>query len=291
MSGITPNYIWPSPDDGIAAFWQTLEAQDAPFPGLSIVAQYLVFQAAHAQGMKVLLGGQGADEVLMGYRKFQVMLLVDALRRRDARAALRFGLSAGLMLVAEARTASVYLRQRQRYLSPRGLSTQLRLPPAELDLAYDASEPVWRRQVRDVKRLSLPTLLRYEDRNSMGNSLETRLPFLDYRFVELALALPNRVKVGSGYGKHVLRGAMRGRVPARIRGARYKRGFDTPQRTWLRAGLGPSIRDGLYSNMDSVSRWLPPDHDVEQTYSDDQLARNPSALGEATSLLWLAARS
>jgi asparagine synthase (glutamine-hydrolysing) len=289
MSGITPNYIWPSPDDGIAAFWQTLEAQDAPFPGLSIVAQYLVFQAAHAQGMKVLLGGQGADEVLMGYRKFQVMLLVDALRRRDARAALRFGLSAGLMLVAEARTASVYLRQRQRYLSPRGLSTQLRLPPpAELDLAYDASEPVWRRQVRDVKRLSLPTLLRYEDRNSMGNSLETRLPFLDYRFVELALALPDRLRVRAGYGKWVLRQAVIGRVPPPIRTARYKRGFDAPQLAWIRSGLGQSIRRRLSDAPNAAS--FTNGQSVDELFNNQRLAADPTAIAEATSLLWLSSK-
>jgi asparagine synthase (glutamine-hydrolysing) len=288
-TGVQPNYIWPSSSLGISAFWDTLEAQDSPFPSLSIVAQFLIFKSAHEQGLKVLLGGQGADEVLMGYRKFQVLLLLDAVRRRDARAALRFGLSAGLMVVAEAQKASVYLRQRQRYLSSRGLRTHLRLPPpAELDLAFHPSEAVWQRQVRDVQRLSLPTLLRYEDRNSMGNSLETRLPFLDYRFVELALALPDRVKVGSGYGKRVLRDALAGRVPRSVRRARYKRGFDAPQFDWISSGLGQSIRHRL-SEATTIAPYM--NHQsVDELFNNQRLATDPTAIAEATSLLWLSSK-
>ncbi len=289
---VSAEYVWPDAAAGIQAFWDTLAAQDAPFPGLSIVAQYLVFEAAHDQRMKVLLGGQGADEILMGYRKFQVMLLADALRRRDPASAVRFAWSTGLMLAAEANRAGVYLRQRQRYLRSGGLETSLVLPPpAPLDMAMQGDEPPWRRQVREVTRLSLPTLLRYEDRNSMGNSLETRLPFLDYRFVELALALPDRLKVRSGYGKWILREAMRGRVPASARKARAKRGFDAPEAAWLAAGLGASIRARLQEAGPNLSAWLPRGANVAELFADRRLASHPAAIGEATSLLWLAERS
>ena len=292
LAGIEVAYTWPDAEAGIGAFWATLDAQDAPFPGLSIVAQYLVFQEAHRRGLKVLLGGQGADEVLMGYRKFQVLLLADALRRRDPWDALRFAGSAAFMLAAEASRASIYLRQRQRYLRAGGLATALRLPePAPLDLAFGGDEPVWRRQVRDVTRLSLPTLLRYEDRNSMGNSLETRLPFLDYRFVEFALALPDRLKVRSGYGKWILRDAMRGRVPSSIRNARYKRGFDAPQAVWIEDGLGAAIRARLHDQQPVLGTWLPVEANIDGLFADRRLASHPTAFAEATSLLWLAMRS
>ncbi len=292
LAGIQVSYTWPNAKVGIAGFWATLEAQDAPFPGLSIVAQHLVFKDAHRHGLKVLLGGQGADEILMGYRKFQVMLLADALRRRDPRDALRFAGSAAFMLAAEVGRASMYVRQRQRYLRAGGLATTLRLPePAPLDLSFGGDEPVWRRQVRDVTRLSLPTLLRYEDRNSMGSSLETRLPFLDYRFVEQALALPDRLKVRTGYGKWILREAMRGRVPSSIRNARYKRGFDAPQAAWIREGLGRAIRSRLHDQRRSLDPWLLPSANVKGLFTDERLASHPTAFAEATSLLWLAKRA
>jgi asparagine synthase (glutamine-hydrolysing) len=71
-------YVWPTISERIDAFWDTLRAQDAPFTEMSMVAQYMVCQAAHRSNFKVLLGGQGGDEVLMGYRKIQLMQVIDA---------------------------------------------------------------------------------------------------------------------------------------------------------------------------------------------------------------------
>jgi asparagine synthase (glutamine-hydrolysing) len=290
-AGIASEYIWPTVDEGISAFWRTLEAQDAPFPSLSIVAQNLVFDAARRRGVKVLLGGQGADEVLMGYRKFHVLQLLDALQRRDPRDVLRYGASLVLMLVSESPRASVYLRHRRRYSGSAGLETPLRLPPAApfAPAGWDGTS-AWHRQVQDVTRLSLPSLLRYEDRNSMGNSLETRLPFLDYRFVELALSLPAHMKVRSGYGKWVMRQAMEGSLPSAITRARYKRGFDTPERSWIAGGLGAEIRKALRHSLPAIRQWLPANAVVDDLYGDRRLASHPTAIGEATSLLWLAQR-
>ena len=292
MTGVGSRFIWPSVDEGIGAFWRTLDAQDAPFPSLSVVAQHLVFEAARDHGVKVLLGGQGADEVLMGYRKFHVLLLVDALRRRDARAALQFGASTALMVAFEAPRLPLYLRHRSRYLRATGLDTALRVPTTEpVDLGGGSGGPAWLRQVEDVTRLSLPTLLRYEDRNSMGNSLETRLPFLDYRFVELALSLPERMKVRVGFGKWVMRRAVERSLPRAITMARYKRGFDTPERQWIAGGLGADIRARLRDAAPAIRHWMPAASDIDELFGDRRLAGHPTAIAEATSLLWLARRA
>ena len=289
--GIGTTFSWPRSDEGIHAFWDTLEAQDAPFAGPSSVGQYLVFAAAHRAGLKVLLGGQGADEVLMGYRKFQIMLLQDAVRRRRARDIVQWAASAAMMLAAEASRASIYFAQRDRYLRRAGLRTDLSFPlPAALELGRRADEPAWQRQLLDITRLSLPTLLRYEDRNSMGNSLETRLPYLDYRFVELAVALPDALKVRGGFGKWALRAAMRGRLPGAIRSARYKRAFDAPGKRWIDEGLGKSIRDGLSERWATAGQFAGRGTDPRELFSDARLASHPSAFAEATSLLWLGRR-
>jgi asparagine synthase (glutamine-hydrolysing) len=75
----------------------------------------------------------------------------------------------------------------------------------------------------------LPT---YEDKNSMAHSVETRLPFLDYRLVELALSLPGSLKIRDGWSKWILRQAMSGRLPRDIAWRRNKLGFEAPERTW-----------------------------------------------------------
>jgi asparagine synthase (glutamine-hydrolysing) len=286
--GIPVTYARLDERERVAAFWETLEAQGAPFPDTSIVAQYAVFRAAHQSNLKVLLGGQGADEALMGYRKFQVVLLREAVRGRNVSRALALAGGMSLMLRAELHRAGTYLRQRDRYMRRGGMRTAIRLPsPRPVDLLGEDGQPAWRRQIDDIRCFSLPTLLRYEDRNSTWNSLETRLPFLDFRVAELAVALPEALKVRRGYGKWILREAMMNRVRDNVRLARYKRGFDAPRGVWVSAGLGHSIRRRLRELGPAVQQWLPNDEGIDNLFSDDRLSRHPTAFAEATTLLWL----
>jgi asparagine synthase (glutamine-hydrolysing) len=275
----------------VSSYWETLEAQDAPFPDTSIVAQYAVFRAARLSNTKVLLGGQGADEALMGYRKFQLVLLREAIRNGDHRHALELAAGMSLMLRSELARFSTYWRQRNRYARRHGMVIRLRLPtPVGLNLLGGRRRSGWLRQVDDMRILSLPTLLRYEDRNSTWNSLETRLPFLDFRLAEFAVALPDAMKVRRGYGKWVLRLATKARVPENIRLARYKRGFDAPRRVWISAGLGASMRERLHELRPIVSQWLPSGESLNSVVSDDRLIHDPTAFAEATTLLWLGNR-
>jgi asparagine synthase (glutamine-hydrolysing) len=159
-----------------------------------------------------------------------------------------------------------------------------------MTIGYDPAQPLWERQLQDVTRFSLPTLLRYEDRNSMGNSVESRLPFLDYRLVELALALPTALKIRRGYGKWIVRRATHGMVHDRIRLARYKRPFDVHLRRWIEQGLGESIRSRLRGTAAKTRGFLAPDTGIDDAWSDDQLVKRSSALAEAVTLIWLGDR-
>ena len=85
----------------------------------------------------------------------------------------------------------------------------------------------------DVYYSSLPKLLQYEDRDSMAFSLESRVPFLDYRFVELIFSLPVSYKIKNGWTKYILRKSMREILPEKIRCRKDKMGFVTPQDMWL----------------------------------------------------------
>ena len=122
----------------------------------------------------------------------------------------------------------------------------------------------------------------------MGNSLETRLPFLDFRLAELASALPDRLRVHRGYGKWILRRAMASRLPSEITRARYKRGFDVAPGEIARSGIGASIRERLHEQDGAIRGWLVPGGEVDELFSDQRLATSPTAFAEATSLLWLA---
>ncbi len=290
-TGIEVQFIWPQSADFIQDFWDALEAQDAPFAGPSIIAQYMVFKAASARGVKVLLGGQGADELFMGYRKFQLFRFLELTHRRDYLGALGAALGMFSMIMSESHKVLDYLKHLDRYRSRRRHSGVLRLPSSSrLSIGYDPYSPLSERQLEDVTRFSLPTLLRYEDRNSMGNSVESRLPFLDYRLAELALALPSVVKVHKGYGKWIVRQAADGLVLDRIRLARYKRHFDVDLRHWIENGLGESIRARLREAAGKTRDLLVRGVEVDEVWSNVQLTGRSSAFAEAVTLIWLGNR-
>jgi asparagine synthase (glutamine-hydrolysing) len=88
-------------------------------------------------------------------------------------------------------------------------------------------------QLFEVGTLQLPHLLRYEDRNSMRHSIETRLPFLDYRVVEFSLSMNPNYKIKDGWTKFILRKAVEDILPDSIAWRKDKKGFEAPEKTWL----------------------------------------------------------
>ena len=288
MVNIDVTYIWPSIDEICEAYRESLHAQAGPFSGASIIAQYIVFKTARAAGFKVLLGGQGGDEAFMGYRKYQLFRLWQLLAQKQNIEALGFALTILPTFFAERWRWKESWNNRNRYMKKAGISTVLRLPDKEMTIGYSPSEPLRARQVLDVRSASLPTLLRYEDSNSMGNSIESRLPFLDYRLMEFGIALPDTLKLRDGYGKWIVRRAMAGKIPEAIRTARYKKGFDVLQNQWIDRGLGDCIRTMLNERSSQIGEWLAPSVNINEIFSNEQLKRRPSGFAEATTLIWLA---
>jgi asparagine synthase (glutamine-hydrolysing) len=97
----------------------------------------------------------------------------------------------------------------------------------------------------DTLQRLLPSLLRYEDRNSMAHSIETRLPFLDYRLVEFAFSLPDDQKLDGDTTKAIARRAFADRLPAGVVERRDKMGFETPTDVWLRGRFAGEVRRRL----------------------------------------------
>ena len=116
-------------------------------------------------------------------------------------------------------------------------------------------------QILEITVSNLPMLLRFEDKNSMRFGIETRLPFLDYRFVELALGLPTRIKLNHGWSKWPLRMAMRDHLPPSICWRKDKIGFSAPDQLWLNrhspvmyAKVTESLLLGRYVDMGKLKK-------------------------------------
>ncbi|WP_341706917.1 asparagine synthase (glutamine-hydrolyzing) [Halopseudomonas sp.] len=287
--GIRARYIWPnfSSNDLDDLLESTLTAQQAPFVGMSVLAQHQVFKEVRAEGVKVLLGGQGGDEIFAGYRKFFIVAALSAIRQRDVRGVMSLLSSLAVMLIHEVRQYKVYLQALGRYSNRDKVAFNiLSWDVCSLDLWGGGERTLSSRQIEDVQNFSIPTLLRYEDRNSMGNGVESRLPFMDYRLVEFALALPAKFKLANGYGKWIVRKVTAGLVSDDVRLNRMKRGFDVTQ-SWINDGLGESLRARISSNRHLLDIYLKEGVNLNRFMTGEAMSRDRNVLDELLMLAWL----
>ncbi len=239
--------------DGMDGF---VRAQNEPTPSSSPYAQYEVMKLA-AERVSVTIDGQGADEQLAGYHYFFGFLFKELLRAgrldrlsreiagyaRTHRSAYALKSLAYLMLPGSARHR---LRvEHAGYIAPAFFEAH-RGENVIADRLYGA------RSLREALlfhfEYKLEHLLKWGDHNSMAFSVESRVPFLDYRLVERTLATSSEMILSDGTTKRILREAMAGRVPERLRLRQDKVGFATPEDDWFRQPPFESfIRDTLGS--------------------------------------------
>jgi len=119
----------------------------------------------------------------------------------------------------------------------------------------------------------LQMLLHWEDRNSMAHSLESRVPFLDYRLVEFVTGLPDDFKIQQGVTKAVLRKAMENLVPPAVLARRDKMGFVTPEEVWARESGGAEFRRRLSGAVAACQGIVTPDAPI--LFEDSLAGRGP----------------
>lgn len=213
---------------------------DSPLGSFSNVAFYLLMQRASEAGIKVVLSGQGGDELFCGYRKYLGFHFQELVRQRKfgklASTAWTFWRNGVVLQQFNLTEARRYLQRRQQ--DPvLGNAVRQAFTPQFLGLPPEGL--AWR-QWLDYRRFSVPYLTHYEDRASMALAREVRLPFLDYRLVELMLNAPVESKLNAGWSKHSLRQAFVDWLPPEIVWRRDKQGFSMPQEEWLRGELKAS---------------------------------------------------
>lgn len=286
--GIKVNYIWPtlSEQDLKELLLKTLKVQQAPFGGLSVLAQQQVFTEISKTPYKVILGGQGGDEIFAGYRKFFIVAIKEAVHKKQSIILLKLLCSLVRMLSAEVKQVHLYLQDLNRYKKDDNFSFEMiNWQAPEINL-WGQGKTLSERQIEDITYWSIPSLLRFEYRNASSNDIKTRLPFMDHRLVEFALALPSTMKISQGFGKSIMRTITKDIVPDHIRLNRKKRGFDVTQ-TWIQDGLGHALREIIISNITLVKDILIKDIHVESLLSDKALTASSNRLDEALMLAWI----
>jgi len=209
--------------------------QDQPILSGSHFAEFKLFEAAHKNNIKVMLDGQGADEFLAGYVNFFYKRFSDLLKN------LQF-----LKLIRE---VSAYSRKHNKsFIKTSLLSFYITLfsrknisgkfVTDEFFRKYNTWEKetmsVSEESLEQILKTSIPYQLHSEDRNSMMNSTESRLPFFDFDLVDFVYSLPDDFKIRDGETKAILREAMKNILPEEIRNRHDKIGFSAPDETFIR---------------------------------------------------------
>ena len=259
-----PYYVFPTGEK----LWQELSDliwhQEEPFNSTSVYAQWNVMRLAKENGVKVLLDGQGGDELLAGYPRYidsyfnQLLFKGKILTLlKEFRAAKKVGTQPLKKLffhplkeiaLSLPQAARLYLRQKLnpelRFIKNSFLK---KYKKREIERSKRGKFNLQKRLWED-HQLNLRSLLRYEDKNSMAFSIEVRSPFLDYRLVEFTFSLPAIYKIHQGWSKYLLRVATKDLLPEEIRWRKDKMGFVTPEMIWLRENR-EKIRD-VFKNKD-----------------------------------------
>jgi asparagine synthase (glutamine-hydrolysing) len=256
---IDPVRMW----NGLGSF---LWHHDEPVHSMTALVGYEVYRTAAAAGVKVVLGGQGADETAAGYttyfrhywRELAATGAWGRLRREIAAYARAHGEPERDLVQQTVRwtvgAALAYVPAYRSRVNARSAQRRHSNPWFTMDV--DTAPPVpseppsfqlhhalrW-----GVERAPLPLYLRVEDRNSMAHCVEARLPFMDYRLVEYLFSLPSYWKLRGELNKFVLREAMRGRIPELVRARVDKMGFPTSAQRWFAGPLYEPMRDLLAS--------------------------------------------
>jgi asparagine synthase (glutamine-hydrolysing) len=213
-------------------------AQEEPFSSASVLMQYIVMEKAHSLGIPVLLDGQGGDEALLGYHKYFATGLMHSFQNNGILEGMKFARGVAKNGDQGAIKQLILNVAIQSIPNVRKFALQkqnkLFIAPQASRLKTGDTKSLFAMQKEELFESNLPPLLRYEDKNSMAHSIETRLPFLDPEFVRFAVSLNSRLKMDRGWGKLILRQAMDGKMPDQVTWRKSKLGFVAPESKWMK---------------------------------------------------------
>ncbi|MEW6983621.1 XrtA/PEP-CTERM system amidotransferase [Colwelliaceae bacterium 6471] len=277
---------------------------DEPYADSSAMPTYRVCQLAREK-VTVCLSGDGADELLAGYRRYNLLMneekvrsiLPDVIRKplfgtlgkiypkldwapQFLRAKSTFQSLAMDTTEGYFHGVSILTNQQRKELFSPELYQALNGYSAlevfrEHENNFDGHDPLSLLQYLDIKTYLVGDILTKVDRASMAHSLEVRVPFLDHKFVEWTATVPTSLKIKNGCGKYLLKKAMEPHLPNDVL-YRNKMGFRVPLTDWFRGPLKEKLRDALLSeqiaesglfNMNTIKRWLDDHQSGRREYS------------------------
>lgn len=246
--------ITPTPDHYLETADKITWHQDIPTATPTVYSQYFVMRAAQGN-VTVLLDGQGGDELMAGYLSHVVFYLNHLRKHQPGRwlreqTAFSLGVwshfNAALNWREFGFRAAEYLTHRSsELLTHESRSIAMQHSSIREKRTLHGSDALNNHLYQALFSESIPSLLHYEDRNSMAYGIEARVPFLDHRLIEFSLGIPTHLKIRGVETKRLMRRALRGVLPDEVIDRKDKLGFPTPFSQWLRGPLRSEVNTFL----------------------------------------------
>ena len=250
--------VSPSYPDMIEHFSRLHDVLEEPCLSGSILNEFLLMQLAQSDGTKVILNGQGADELLAGYQYYFQLHQLDLLNAGEDD---MLEAETCLLHARLGRTARQYENASRRFNKTPGYGLDYlwarrqkgtdvgELPKIEGVPDYREHGHLRRQMALGLLHDQLPPNLHISDRCGMAFGIETRFPFLDYELVDWCTRLPNSFLIQNGWMKYILRSAMKNIVPQAVRWRVDKVGFAAPQDEWIRKAPRDWVEGLLFSDV------------------------------------------
>lgn len=254
-------YVAPKADELVRDFEKLMYHQEEPISSSSVFVQNSVYKCARENGVKVMLEGQGADEIFGGYSKYLHWFLQEQLAKGNwktfyAEKQKLIQNNVGLEWGYKNTMAAFFPTQASRALNRRN---RKRITENNL-LGSDFAEKMrdeWSNKLigpdirglqdamyADRNHMNLEVLLRYADRNSMQHGIEVRLPYLFLPLVEFASQIKPESLIKEGYTKRIIRDTMNDRLPSEINWRTDKIAYEPPQANWMeQKGIREYVQD------------------------------------------------
>lgn len=272
--------------------------QDIPFGSTSIYAQYRVMKTAKENGITVMLDGQGGDELFCGYSQYYYKYYVNMLKSLDLRnliesnkyvynTPLMSSSIAGPLLkgvVSDLAHNISFLNKifRKRMFDINGNYKKIRGHYIQKEYGKSLNEEL----KYEITQSSLPVLLRYEDKNSMRFSIESRTPFADdHKLIDYVFSIPGSYKIHNGWSKYLLRESMSDIIPEKIKYRVDKIGFATPEYEWI-SNLKPLIFSSHNKELEEYLNLSKLEKDWEHIISKDNKSGITKIWRYANFILW-----
>lgn len=233
--------IYPDERDTLAVYKKMIWHYEdlAPF---STMGTFMTLNEVAKTGVKVIIDGQGGDESMLGYERYYAYYLLDVIKKNPISGIrkifsiihhsklsykeligyiLYFGFPRVRIIRNKVRAAQLYDRAFLKCFSSEEMLPLLKMKNLK-DMIY-----------KEIRKTQLPHILRMEDRGYMAYSMESRVPFIDFHYLEEVVKIPPMSKIQNGYTKYLLREKMQGMLPDEVVWRKNKNGWSSPGKKWV----------------------------------------------------------